>query len=441
MRYFLSLLGLLLCSESIAEQSVSFSFSELRQDKNKTENLLRYTLSINRIDLAEKLLNIYETFGDKDSFSQAQLAQSQQHYTKAISLYQDLLAISPNLFSAKFELAKSLYANYQYQQAKSIFELLQKDASIPQKYQNASQKYLNLIREDQKWKFSFGSYYIYDKNINKTSSVRSIENTGFIKNDNMLPQTAKGFGYYASLTKHHNVIDNHYFSFDQNITGKYFFDNKKYNDLYQRTRLGYHYKTAHQQIAFKPFVDWFRSENRSHYKSAGMSIEHQFKFTPKIQLYSVIEYNKLRYFDDNDQNGNSKLFSTTIVWQPEPLMLFYLGYDFIRESTKLKRYSNDKNSIRLSWRKKWHFDIESSIYVNYAIKQRKDYANLGGILPLGKIRKDHIYSVNLILAKSDWMVFGVTPKLKFHWKKQSSNIPSLYNYSEKQVNLLFEKGW
>ncbi len=63
------------------------------------------------------------------------------------------------------------------------------------------------------------------------------------------------------------------------------------------------------------------------------------------------------------------------------------------------------------------------------------------MIPLNKIRRDKIYNVNAKLWKRDWHLLGVTPKLSVVWKKQKSNLASLYAYTDKQITLLFEKSF
>ncbi|MCW9710945.1 surface lipoprotein assembly modifier [Avibacterium sp. 21-586] len=47
----------------------------------------------------------------------------------------------------------------------------------------------------------------------------------------------------------------------------------------------------------------------------------------------------------------------------------------------------------------------------------------------------------MLLWKRDWHWLSITPKLQFQWRKQRSNLPSLYNYQNKSINLIFEKSF
>ncbi|MGY4674580.1 surface lipoprotein assembly modifier, partial [Ursidibacter arcticus] len=35
-------------------------------------------------------------------------------------------------------------------------------------------------------------------------------------------------------------------------------------------------------------------------------------------------------------------------------------------------------------------------------------------------------------------LFGITPKLQFSWRKNRSNLSTLYSYTDKNINLIFE---
>ena len=40
--------------------------------------------------------------------------------------------------------------------------------------------------------------------------LQAIKNTGFVKNDDMLPQSAQGFAYYFDAQKNWNIVGSHY---------------------------------------------------------------------------------------------------------------------------------------------------------------------------------------------------------------------------------------
>ena len=61
------------------------------------------------------------------------------------------------------------------------------------------------------------------------------------------------------------------------------------------------------------------------------------------------------------------------------------------------------------------------------------------MIPLGKIRKDKNYNLNLTLWKRDWHLFGITPKIQLNYFKRRSNLATLFSYTDKNIRIIFEK--
>ena len=275
--------------------------------------------------------------------------------------------------------------------------------------------------------------------MNNTSNDRHIESTGFVKNDDMLPQSAHGFAYYFDAQKNWNIAGSHYLHFANNLYGKNYWDNHDYDEITNRTYLGYQYQNAKYKLALKPFYERQWLGGHRYNWANGARAGYSLNFSKNWQISTSLEFSQPRYFTQADRNGTIKLASVTFIWQPSDKGYYYLGSDFIRETTRVKQYSNDMKALRIGWRQNLGYAIASQINGSIALKQYKDFASLGGILPLNKIRRDKIYSLNLTLWKQDWQYFGFTPKVQFRWKKQESNIPSMFSYSEKYVQMLVEK--
>ena len=111
------------------------------------------------------------------------------------------------------------------------------------------------------------------------------------------------------------------------------------------------------------------------------------------------------------------------------------------ERTKVRQYGSDSKSLRLGWGQEWHWGISSRLGLSIMKREFKDIAKLGNLnlFSFGKRREDKIYGINLSLWKRDWHIWGITPKLQLSWRKQDSNIPEMYSYTQKNVNMLFEK--
>ena len=396
---------------NIPQESI-YSISDLKKEPKTTEKLLSDMLSIDRMDLVDRLLPIYQSFPEKN--------------LRLVNY-------------AKIRQARLLFLDYQNNNAKKAFQALQTEANLNDEERLIIQNYLKAIENRERWQFSLGGNYLQTKNVNNTSNERHIESTGFMKNDDMLPQSAHGFAYYFDAQKNWNITGSHYLHFSNNLYGKNYWDNHDYDEITNRTYLGYQFQNAKYKLALKPFYErqWL-GDHRYNWAN-GARAEYSLNFSKNWQISTSLELSQPHYFTQEDRNGKIKLASVTFIWKPSDKGYYYLGTDFIRETTRVKQYSNDMKALRIGWRQNWGYAIASQINGSIALKQYKDFASLGGILPLNKIRRDKIYSLNLTLWKQDWQYLGFVPKVQFRWKKQESNIPSMFSYSEKYMQMLVEK--
>ena len=164
------------------KQENTYSISDLEKDPKTTEKLLSDMLSIDRMDLVDRLLPIYQIFPEKN------------------------LRL---LNYAKIRQARLLFLDYQNNKAKKTFRALQTEANLNDEEQSIIQNYLQAIENRERWQFSLGGNYLQTKNVNNTSNEQHIENTGFVKNDDMLPQSAHGFAYYFDAQKNWNIAGSH----------------------------------------------------------------------------------------------------------------------------------------------------------------------------------------------------------------------------------------
>lgn len=390
----------------------TYSITQLKQNQELTEKLLSDMLGIDRMDLVERLLPIYQQFPEQN----------------------------PRLVNyAKIKQARMLFLGYQNNKARKAFQTLQTEDNLNDEERSIIQNYLQAIENRENWQFSLGGNYLQTKNVNNTSNERHIENTGFIKNDDMLPQSAHGFAYYFDMQKIWNLTGSHYLYFANNLYGKNYWDNHDYDEITNRAYFGYQYQNAKYKLALKPFYERQWLGGHRYNWANGARAEYNLNLSKNWQISTALEFSQPRYFMQPDRNGTIKLASTTIIWQPTENSYYYFGTDFIRENTRTKQYSNDMKALRLGWIQNWSYSIASQINGSIAWKKYKDLASLGGILPLDKIRSDKIYSLNLTLWKQNWQYLGFIPKVQFRWKKQDSNIPSMFSHSEKYVQMLVEK--
>ncbi len=424
---------------------ISYTERELRNNPQITTKLLDMALSRRELGFIEKMLNVYDTLPRKDpvfaDYAKGKAESLKENHSLAIEYYRKVLAANPNLNPVRIDLALELFLDKQNKNAEEQFRKAKSVKNQPPYVSQFIDRYLAAIERRNEWRVDFNFNYVRDKNINNASNSRSIDNLPrFTKNASMLPITAYGVSYGLGIGKDFNLLNKHYLAFSNNLSGEIYWNRHDYDEVSNRTSLGYRYKSADMTISVLPFYsrDWIAKS--SYNWSAGVRANISKWITPHYNLAVTGEYKKNRYFDNDTLNGHNKLLSTTLFWAKKPEQSFYLGLDYQIAKTKAKNYSSDTKSIRAGWIQEWHKGISSRVGVSYSNRQYQSAAKLG-VFSLGKVREDDIYSANLTLWKRDWQIFGITPKLHFRWKKQSSNLPLMYSHVKKDINLLFEKSF
>lgn len=420
-----------------------FHEQALRSDKALTEKLLNTAIFQRQLTNIEKLAEIYQDFSVIDStllqYAQGKIALLKGKYSQAIADFRTILATRPDLNTVRIELAIALLQDQQINAASEQFEKAKSAENLPSTVKQLIERYQTQLTKKQKWQFSVSGHYVRDTNINNTSKQPEIENTGYIKQPNLLPQTAHGIHYQFGIQRDFNLSGSHYFSLNHDTEGELYWDNHRYDEITSRTLLGYAYKKSQQTFRLLPFYEkrW-QHHSAEHWKN-GLRLEYSHWLSPKWQIATAVEYGKKRYFDQHIYNGKYYLASTTLLWLRSPQQHFFAGLDFNQDKTRLKQHGSETKGIRLGWQQEWQaLKLSSRLTVAYTDRQYKDVAILGNRLNLGKIRHDTITSTVLTLWKRDWHWHGLTPKLQFSHNNHRSNLPTLYAYIDNNVNLILE---
>ncbi|PRM07951.1 TPR repeat-containing protein precursor [Haemophilus influenzae] len=426
-------------------QDVSIVLERLKQDQSTTEELLNIAIARQDINLINQLLPIYQGFKQQDSIL-LQLAQALQakltgEYTKAISIYRNIIANHPEFNPIRLELAIALFEDQQNETAESLFRQVRSDENLPPLVQKQVDAYLKAIEQRNGWNISASAYYIRDKNIYKQSSsptFDSVQLKGLKKKKEMLPQKAEGFGYAVNIGRDLNIKNSHYLTVENNLYGKLFWNEREADETTNRISLGYAYKDALQTFRISPFYELGWYSGKRHNKVSGARIDYRHWLNSQWQLSNALEYGKNRYILNKELNGSTVFLSSTLFWQQNPRQFFYAGVDVNNTTADEKSKGFLTKSLRLGWGRVWSWGISSRLHLSFSEMKYKDEAKYS-YLSLGKTRKDRIYYTGLTLWKQDWHLWNITPKLQLTWRKRKSNLPDLYSYQEKNVNVIFEK--
>lgn len=410
------------------------------------EQALHYAINNGDVAAIKVLVKYYRQLSGIDpilvDFADAQIAQKAGEYETAVNFYRRILAQNASLTPVRIQLATTLFQLNQDSAARTQFETALSDQALPNDIRYLVSEYLSALNRRNSWKFNVGANYLREKNVNNASSDAYIENTAFRKNDSMLPQKANGFAYSFGIDRDFNVKDAHFIHIENSSYGKAYWDNHRFDEITNRTYIGYVYKQANHQFALLPFYERQWYGNHSYKWALGGRVNWNWWFQPNWQLSSALEYGKQRYFDSGVLNGHNQLASMTLLWRIKPTRFVYAGVDLSREHTRVRQYSYDLKTVRLGWGEEWGWGMSSRLSFSLAKRDYKDNLALaGGAFRFDKARSDKIYQVNATIWKRDWHILGITPKLNFRWKQQKSNFSSLYSYTDKSANILLEKSF
>ncbi|WGE83685.1 hypothetical protein [Actinobacillus equuli] len=136
-------------------ENIQFSVRDLSKNKLLSEQLLNRAIETGNLSSIEYLLAIYRQFPNTDPililFAQAQIAKTQQQYTKASKLYRDILALKPELTPVRIQLAIVLFQSQQDKAAKEQFEKALSEPQLPIDIEQLIHLYLQALEQRNAW--------------------------------------------------------------------------------------------------------------------------------------------------------------------------------------------------------------------------------------------------------------------------------------------------
>lgn len=430
------------------QKLVQYSSVQLKGNQPLTEQLLFALLKTANLPRIQQVFTIYQAFPAPNpllvALTQGKIALLQGDESQAIRHYRTALAIDPNLNTARFQLAILLFQAHQNDNALRQFRKLQSVPSLPANVQSLINQYIQAISKRTAWQWDFSFHYVKDKNINKVSDNPYIDDAQhWRKNASVLPQTAEGVDYYVSTSKLFNLRNAHHLYFSASLDGETYWNNHPYDDLLSRVTLGYRYQNADSSLELLPFYQYRWIGSQAYQFSNGLSLNAGKWLTPRWRGNIYAEYKKNHFFDSTQQNGHNWFSSLSFYFVQNPKTAFYFGASWNKEHTSLANYHNQTLQAYAGWSQEWLAGVSSKFSLSLAKRRYQDEAFLGSAnglrIYLGKNRQDTIYQSTLALWKRDWYWLNITPKLELRFKKQQSNLPQMYSYQERNINLIFEK--
>lgn len=427
-------------SQSSESAPLELNSEQLLAQPDLLKRAMFSALMMRQIDAVRELLPIYrrlpENLHDEDTpvflkLGQAQLAQFDGKYNQAIDLYEQILKDYPHFALARLSLAQSLFEDKYFDQAKQQFTIIQQDKNAPEQVINLTNAYLKHIDKQDDWQFGVGANYVRDNNINNIPKNRTFQYGGTWT----LPEaeSAQGFAYHASADKLWRLRDQISLKTSLSASGKFYWDNHKFDDLNVRLQAGLVHQSARSESAIFPFVSkrWYGIEPYS--RETGLRGEWSYWVNPRHRVLTAAEYGREYYKERKHLDGKNISASATWLYISSPRQYFTLGSDINRKDAKDRSDAYKRLSLRGSWTRQWTQDgFSTSLSLDYG-RRKYDAADFFNI-----VRKDKELFGGVSVWHNKIQYKGIVPRFTVTYQKVKSNHP-IYSYHKPNAFIQLRK--
>ena len=245
----------------------------------------------NNGEAVQLLLPLYQNLPKQDPFllewANAINAREEGRFSEAVTRYRTLFSQDSTILPLRYQLAQALFLNNDNEAAKDQFQKLRAEQFSPESIVMIDQ-YLSALNRRDQWKFQGGLSFLNESNINNAPKAGTR-----IGNWNAWGrESATGFSYFADAEKKWSLPHSYFVKFAIESYGKYYWDNKKYNELNARIGAGLGYQTARFEMSLMPFTErrWYAggssgSESMKQYsKNSGARLDLTYWMNEKWQM-------------------------------------------------------------------------------------------------------------------------------------------------------------
>ncbi|MFB6349783.1 surface lipoprotein assembly modifier [Moraxella sp. ZJ142] len=376
-------------------------------------------------------------------FAKGVLAKQAKRYADAQAYFSQMLALDADFLRGKLELARLLFDDKQYKQAKQLFNEIK--PQLPPQTAQVVDVYLQAIEQRQSSGYASVGM-VYNTNINhqqgKSECYQSVmyhgESICTHRRTAESPRQDLGYHYQASIsqdiwtTRHHAI-------YTKGLLYGTAYDTEK-SDSQQTLYIGigYKYQNAKQTLSLLPFYEQYRLASHKLYQGYGFSAEYRYNLTDKMSVNLQQDYQKNHFSDNRVKlfNDGSLLSQYITINQQigDGTWVFYgLNHHHknIRDKSSSYRqwggrlglyhvFANQSNLTALAHYKKTKHQ-QSNLFIDEKIANYKEYG------------------LSVQYAMPNYQVAGWHPVLGYKYQKQAANIGWFYDYSAQEVSLKLQK--
>lgn len=426
---------------------VRYTGRELVENPEILEELFVKALIIQNVPILPTFVKLYGYVpnADKSLIDWANaILYKQTDLHLATKNYQNLVAYFPQNLFMRFQFAETLFRNKAYDEAKKHFtHLLKQPLSLEDK--TIFEQYLEAIESKESWNFAFGSTFLNDKNLSNTAKEGTKMQVGSGTISSGKREKGQGISGWMSADKQWNLENGRFVQFDTNLSSKYYWNNKSYNDVNAYVGLGFGYSDARLNVVMMPNIQkrWYSggsgaSESLKSYSTTyGMNLDVSYWFTPsaKYNLSYNLGYDLHRQDSLARQyDGSTHILTNNISYFPNATQYFSLSLDLSKRNVSSLSNSYERLGLRFAWGQELPLDFNA--YTSFGVAHRTHK----GRSFLGILQDNAEYSARVSLSNKKIQYKGFIPKLTWSYTKTSSNIP-IYSYSKNNVMLEIGKSF
>ena len=420
----------------------------LKANPEEFESLLGNLLKQGNAEALEELLPIYQQIPNYDpsvvDWGNAIIAAKKGNLDEAVQMYRKINAKLPEIQILRFQLAMALFYNRQFVAAESEFERLRSEAKTDGDIQVIN-KYLEAINSQGSWDFNGSLSYLNDSNITNSpkQGTQLVRPDGSTLTYTSPRDSGKGLNFSLSGDKKW-LYDNKIFTaLHLNSYGKYYWDNKSYNDITAGIGAGVGYQNAITEVEAVPFYNkrWYAQgksgdgDLKSYADTTGVRLSLGQFLSPKLRYQGLVQYSNTDYIDRYDYNdGTDWLLSNTAVYFPNGQQFWTFGVDYATKSAEDESAAFDRPGVRVGWGQTWPKGYTTRLNLGYAER------NYNGEDFFGIQRENKEYTAGITAWNRGFSVLGLTPRLSWNYSKITSNSP-FEEYDKNDVSIELTKAF
>lgn len=408
-------------------------YAYLQNNTIAFERLLLQSIISSNTEALKTLLPAYDQYPAKDpsviDWGNALIALEEGRLKDAVALYRKINAALPEVRLAHLQLAFALYQARQFDAAKNeLQKLLRDDISDNEKKQLT--EYIEAINRLDKWDYTANVSFTSNDNLDNAPAVGTKIEDGNSSLSYTTPhQSGMGFNYVFGANKKWSYDTGLFTALNVGLGGTYYWDNKKYNDLYTSASVGIGYQTATTEIQIAPNIarSWYGGGSSSpsntgtikpYTLSKGVRLSLSKWLDAKLMYQHSSQYTDLTY-EKPYQKNNGKTYATSngFFYAPDAQRYYTLYWNVSKKQGTSPAESYLRNGLNFGWKNTWDKGFSTLATLGVANKQYAgvNYTNIK--------RDNNEYNFGLGLWKRDFGWYGLTPRLNLSLKKITSNSP------------------